>query len=209
MFATLACYLETKGQHLPTLTDFVGFVNKHANVANHPVSGKSQQFNYNNSKNKRPASNEKMDIPKYTMSINDRAKPPPRQPPKKGKDKANNCRYCGQAHPLYRCEAFKAKTTRERMSFVSSKTLCPNCFKGTEHSTDTCPSTFRCRVQGCGVFHHSLLYQTQRQQRPENSASEGQAAGVDAITSTPVRAAAGTEDSEKSSFTSCTIASSW
>ena len=40
-FATLACDLETKGQHFPTLTDFVGFVNKHANIANHPVSGKS------------------------------------------------------------------------------------------------------------------------------------------------------------------------
>ena len=133
-----------------------------------------------------------MDISKYTMNINDSGKPPP----KKGKVKANSCRYCGQAHPLYRCEAFKGKTPMERMSFVSSKKLCPNCLKGTEHSTDTCPSTFRCRVEGCGVFHHSLLHQTQPQQTPGNSALEDQAAGVDGTISMPVCATAGSEDSE-------------
>ena len=177
-FSTLTCDLETKGQHFPTLTDFVGIVNKHANVANHPVSGKSQQFNYNNhSKKKRPPPNEKMNTPKYTMNINDGGKPPPKQPPKKGKSKENNCRYCGQAHPLYRSEAFKAKMPRERMSLFSSKRLYP-------------------QVEGCRAFHHSLLHQTQPQQRPENSTSEDQAAAVDATTSTPVCATAGREDSE-------------
>lgn len=196
-FATLTCDLETKGQHFPTLTDFVGIVNKHANVANHPVSGKSQQFNYNNhSKNKRPPPNEKMNIPKYTMNINDGGKPPLKQPPKKGKGKENNCRYCGQVHPLYRSEAFKAKMPRERMSLFSSKRLYPNYLKGTEHTTDTCSSMFRCRVEGCRAFHHSLLHQTQPQQRLENSTSEDQAAAVDATTSTPVCATAGREDSE-------------
>ena len=196
-FATLACDLETKGQHFPTLMDFVGFVNKHANIANHPVSGKSQQFNYNeNSKSKRLPPNEKMDIPKYSMSINDGWKPPPKPPLKRDRVKANSCRYCSQAHPLYRCETFKAKTPKERMSFVSLKKLWPNCLKGTEHSTDTCPSTFRCRVEGCGAFHHSLLHQTQPQLMGGISASEDQAAGVDATTSTPACATAGTEDSE-------------
>ena len=189
-FATLTCDLKTKGQHFPTLTDFVGIVNKHAKNANHPVSRKSQQFNYNNhSKNKRPPPNEK-------MNINDGGKPPPKQPPKKGKGKENNCHYCGQAHPLYRSEAFKAKMPRERMSFISSKRLYPNCLKGTEHTTDICSSMFRCRVEGCGAFHHSLLHKTQPQQRPENSTSEDQAAAVDATTSTPVCATAGREDPE-------------
>lgn len=47
-FAALAFDLETKGQHFPTLTNFVDFVNKHASIANHPVSGKHQHFSYNN-----------------------------------------------------------------------------------------------------------------------------------------------------------------
>ena len=47
-FAGLAFDLETKGQHFPTLTNFVDFVNKHASIANHPVSGKHQHFSYNN-----------------------------------------------------------------------------------------------------------------------------------------------------------------
>ena len=111
-FSALACDLETQGQHFPTLKDFVGFVNKHANIANHPVSSKSQQFNNNdNFKKKRPPLNEKTDLPKYTMNINDGGKPPLKQPPKKDKNKVNNCRFCGQAPPLYQCEAFKSKRT--------------------------------------------------------------------------------------------------
>lgn len=38
--AALTYDLETKGQHFPALTDFVAFLNKHASIANHPVSCK-------------------------------------------------------------------------------------------------------------------------------------------------------------------------
>lgn len=41
------------------------------------------------------------------------------------------------------------------------KKLCLNCLKDIEHSTDTCTSSFRCRIEGCGAFHHSLLHPTQ------------------------------------------------
>lgn len=34
-FATLAYNLEAKGQRFPTLADFIDFINKHANIANH------------------------------------------------------------------------------------------------------------------------------------------------------------------------------
>ena len=82
-------------------------------------------------------------------------------PPKNGKGKSNNCRCCGQAHPLYRCDAFKGKTPQERAFLISAKKLCPNCLKDQEHSADNCPSSLRCRVTGCGAFHHSLLHPPQ------------------------------------------------
>ena len=164
-FAALAFDLETKGQHFPTLTNFVDFVNKHASIANHPVNGKHQHFSYNNPlRNKRELPNGKSDLPKFTMSISNHGRQsvqPSRPPQKNAKGKSNNCCCCGQAHPLYRCEEFKRKTPRERRSLVSSKKLCPNCLKDIEHSTDTCPSSFRCRIEGCGTFHHSLLHPTQ------------------------------------------------
>ena len=93
-----------KGQHFPTLTDFVGFLINLASIANHPVSGRFQQFNYNNnSKKKKTTTKWEMDIPKYIININDGGKPPPKPPLKRGKVKENSCRYCGQAHPRYRC----------------------------------------------------------------------------------------------------------
>ncbi|XP_068713249.1 uncharacterized protein [Montipora foliosa] len=123
-FAALAFDLETKGQHFPTLTNFVDFVNKHASIANHPVSGKPQHFSYNNPlRNKRELPNGKSDLPKFTMSISNHGKQsvqPSWPPQKNAKGKSNNCCCCGQAHPLYRC-----------------------------------------RIEGCGAFHPSLLHPTQ------------------------------------------------
>ena len=161
-FVALAFDLEAKSQHFPTLTKSFDFVNKHTSIANHPVSGKPQNFSYNNPlRNKRELPNGKSDLLKFTMSISNHGKQSvqPSLPPQKNvKGKSNNCCCCGQAHPLYRCEEFKRKTPRERRSLVSSKKLCPNCLKDTEHSTDTCPSSFRCRIEGCGAFHHSHLH---------------------------------------------------
>ena len=198
-FAALAYDLETKGQHFPTLADFVGFVNKHASIANHPVSCKPQQSSYNNPlRNKRELPHGKSDLPKFTMSISNRSKPSvqsSRQPQKIAKGKSNNCRCCGQAQTLYRCEEFKRKMPRERMFLVSSKKLCPNCLKDTEHSTDTCPSSFRCQIEGCGAFHHSLLHQTQLHiSVPETPGSVDSAAAVDTTTSAILCATTRTED---------------
>ena len=63
-FATLAYALEAKGQPFPTLADFVDFVNKHANTANHPVNYKPQPASSNIPlKKKRWPANNKTDSP--------------------------------------------------------------------------------------------------------------------------------------------------
>ena len=78
-FATLAFDLEAKGQSFTTLSDFVGFVNRQASIANHPINQKSTA---NNSiKIRRLAAPlEKTDLPRVTTmaAIGDR-KPPPRK----------------------------------------------------------------------------------------------------------------------------------
>ena len=158
-FAALAYDLEVKGQRFPTLANFVDFLTRHANIANHPISGKSQQFIYNNPiKNRKVLPSGKQEPPKFTtMSISNNCKtiPQPSRTPMNGRASSNSCCCCGQAHPLYRCEEFKRKTPQERATLVSSKILCPNCLKNTEHSTDICTSSFRCQIQGCSAFHHS------------------------------------------------------
>lgn len=133
------------------------------------------------------------------MTISDHGTPriqPPRQSQKNDKRKLNNCRCCGQAHPLYRCETFKGKTPQERMSLVSLKKLCPNCLKDTEHSADTCPTSFRCRVEGCGAFCHSLLHQTQLHMSvSKNPIADNQDEEVDATASASLCTTTRTEDS--------------
>ena len=84
---------------------------------------------------------------------------------------------------------------KQAISFVSSKNLCPNGLKNTEHTAVACPSSFRCRVEGCGAFHHSLLHQPQPRHRPENPTPECQVAAVDTITSNSLCAATRTADS--------------
>lgn len=76
--------------------DFVSFVNKYVNIVNYLVSSKFQQFNYNNNfKNKRLLLNEKMDIFKYIMNINDGGKLLFKLLLKRDKVKVNSCCYCG------------------------------------------------------------------------------------------------------------------
>ena len=200
-FAALAYDLEAKGQRFPTLAIFVNFLTRHANIANHPISGKFQQFSYNNPiKNRKLLPSGRQEPPKFTtMSISNNSKTTPqpsRTPQKNGSASSNSCRCCGQAHPLYRCEEFKKKTPQERATLVSSKKMCPNCLKNTEHSTDTCTSSFRCRIQGCGAFHHSLLHPTQLHVSiSEDHTTDGPTAAVDTTASVSSCTTTRTEES--------------
>ena len=192
-FATLAFDLEAKGQSFTTLSDFVGFVNRQASIANHPIN---QKFTTSNSiKNRRLTPPlEKADLPRITTmaTIGDH-----KPPPKNGKGKSNNCRCCGQGHPLYRCDVFKGKTPQERASLISEKKLCPNCLKDPEHSADNCPSSFRCRVTGCGAFHHSLLHPTQFHVRmSEDHVADDTSTAVNNVTAATSCTTTGTEDSD-------------
>ena len=185
-FATLAFDLEAKGQSFTTLSDFASFVNRQASIANHPINQKANTTTPTKNRRVTPPP-EKYDLPRITTmtTIGDR-----KPPPKNGK-----CRCCGQAHPLYRCETFKGKTPQERASFITANKLCPNCLKDTKHSADTCPSSFRCRVTGCGAFHHSLLHPTQfHVSVSEDHVSDARSTEVENLTAATSCTTTGTED---------------
>lgn len=192
-FATLAFDLEAKGQSFTTLTDFVGFVNRQSNIANHPINQKST---INNSiKNRRLTPPlEKADLPRITtMATIGDLKPPP----KNRKDKSNNCRCCGHAQPLYRCDVFKSKTPQERAALISAKKLCRNCLKDPEHSADNCPSSYRCRVMECGAFHPSLLHPHQfHVHMSEDHVADDPSTSVNNVITATSCITTGTEDSD-------------
>lgn len=76
-----------------------------------------------------------------------------------------SCAMCHQHHPLYRCEVFKSKSPRERNDFVKQKKICFNCISSTKHNSKKCKSLIRCRVEGCGKSHHTLLHFTEPRDR--------------------------------------------
>ncbi|XP_062713340.1 uncharacterized protein LOC115266428 [Aedes albopictus] len=67
------------------------------------------------------------------------------------------CACCKEDHPIFRCSTFKNMTVTERKSVATKANLCFNCMKA-KHRVNECQSEARCKVQGCGRKHHSLLH---------------------------------------------------
>ena len=78
-----------------------------------------------------------------------------------------SCPMCDLRHPLYRCDTFKSKSTRDRGEFVKRKKICFNCLSSTKHTSRSCKSTVRCRIPGCGKPHHTLLHLTEPLRKQE------------------------------------------
>jgi hypothetical protein len=69
------------------------------------------------------------------------------------------CPMCSDNHHLYRCFRFVNKRPEERKKIVKDRNLCFNCLRA--HTVDQCTSSLRCREDGCGQLHHTLLHMDQ------------------------------------------------
>lgn len=67
------------------------------------------------------------------------------------------CPCCPEEHAIYRCMKFQDMNFSERKSVAARMSLCYNCLK-LNHRVNDCQSNQRCKVQGCGRKHHSLLH---------------------------------------------------
>ena len=178
-FAGLANELEEKGQRSPTLSDFTTFVDKWANIANHPLNaskGKNQEGDLSKGGRKKK---EEQSL-KYTLAtgVGNEQNFPGKKVPQEAP-----CPCCSQAHPLHRRNLFKEKSHVQRNEFVKVKGLCYNCLKNNpvlqsgiaiKHVAKCCPSKFKCRIEGCGASHHTLLHipNQQKKESDKNSAQK-------------------------------------
>ena len=81
------------------------------------------------------------------------------------------CLMCGQEHPIWRCQQFRAISVSARRDLVLSNMRCLNCY-GSGHSAQGCLSQFRCKVPGCGEKHSTFLHPVQHPQTsPPQSAT--------------------------------------
>ena len=70
----------------------------------------------------------------------------------------STCLVCQGPHPLFYCPTFEGLTVPLRKEKVMALKLCLNCLKP-HHQAKECNSTFRCKTQGCGKKHNSLLHE--------------------------------------------------
>ena len=154
-FATLAHDLESNEQRFSTLSDFASFLDKWAIVANHPVNVTNVHVTLkekNDSTLKRGMFATGLQFKNGKRVLDQDPKPEP-------------CPCCSLTHSIYRCELFKKKTPPERFEFAKKKGFCYNCLKNksvmqsgvkVKHQVRSCLSKFKCKVEGCGLSHHTL-----------------------------------------------------
>ena len=71
--------------------------------------------------------------------------------------KTKVCRMCRKEHFIWECSLFKGMTVSDRYQFIKANRLCFNCL-GYSHMSRDCASPRRCKAQGCGQKHHTLIH---------------------------------------------------
>ncbi|XP_046862832.1 uncharacterized protein LOC124456430 [Xenia sp. Carnegie-2017] len=71
------------------------------------------------------------------------------------------CLICQEGHRIWKCDKFKKLPYHEKMKFVQEHELCFRCLtRG--HYARSCPKIdLKCRVEGCGKGHNTLLHPLQ------------------------------------------------
>ena len=69
------------------------------------------------------------------------------------------------------CHEFKMKPVKDRIDFAAKEKICKNCFSKT-HLLKDCICSMKCRIDGCGKKHHTLLHLESPQQATVNSTNK-------------------------------------
>lgn len=123
-------YLERNTKELPTLSQFIDFLEKRA-LAMENTAEETQE----------PPPTNRSSKPIKSVSGAATAK------------SQQSCKYCQQNHRLFQCAKFKMCTVQERSDFVKNKNLCTLCLN--EHK-GRCMLRLKCTV--CHKRHNSLLH---------------------------------------------------
>ena len=136
-------------------SDFVSFVQEHADVVNDPLYGgdaledPSSRLKEKTTISSLPTSIR--DVRDYVPSSNSDASATsnPRS--------SVQCQLCSKNHKLYTCYKFRSMPIDERCNYVKSNNLCVICLSS-DHPLSDCRSTYTCKVNNCGEKHSSSLH---------------------------------------------------
>ena len=124
--------IKENDNRLPTLVDLVKFVERAALEAADPVFGtvKRQDWQHENKQST------------FTTMISSQKR----------------CQICSGNHEVRECKDVKQRSPEERFTLLKRHRLCFNCLKE-DHTAHDCESRERCKADGCGRKHSTLLHQ--------------------------------------------------
>ena len=81
-----------------------------------------------------------------------------------------SCIVCKGSHRLWECRVFKEKTLTQRAKVVAKAKHCFFCLRD-KHTFRQCPSSRKCRNEGCNSSHNTLIHVAERvfPAKPSNS----------------------------------------
>ena len=90
---------------------------------------------------------------------NDKESKKASEEPEKQNERRNGliCWLCKEKHRLMDCHEFKMKPEKDRIDFAAKEKICKNRFSKI-HFLQDCIYSMKCRVDGCGKKHHTLLH---------------------------------------------------
>ena len=136
-------------------SDFVSFVQEHADVVNDPLYG------YDALEDPPSRHKEKTTVSSLPTSIRDVRD----YVPSSNSDaslisnprSSVQCQLCSKNHKLYTCYKFRSMPIDKRCNYVKSNNLCVLCLSS-DHPLSDCRSTYTCKVNNCGEKHSSSLH---------------------------------------------------
>lgn len=133
---------EQNQQSIPTFANLVDFVKKKCAILE--MLNESKGESLKSSKNKHQAKSLVTSVELVS----------------KGNKLPTNCSLCKQGfHKISICPKFVNMETSKRFSVIKDRRMCFACF-GTDHSSNECQSTYRCRTCG-SASHHTMLHPNQ------------------------------------------------
>lgn len=79
--------------------------------------------------------------------------------------KSENCPLCDCEHKIAHCQKFTKLPRTDKLTFITNKKLCYNCFSS-RHHVRQCPSKFSCCI--CKKRHHTQLHEPATQNHKES-----------------------------------------
>ena len=69
----------------------------------------------------------------------------------------DQCTMCDESHRIWKCSVFLTKSVKQRSALLREKQLCFTCLQSRLMARD-CLTKLKCRKNGCGKSHNSLLH---------------------------------------------------